>query len=188
MLDLLELVELQGRVADSENVAGAGLFIDKDALPVAHDLLFDLQQALAFEHNGEDITGRDITRVVQLDELAQERLGVLLLNRLHAGHGRGIDTLPIGDEAFAVTRALAVLALPAGLANIGAPKIGFLIEQQRVIRLPVGKRLAAGGASVSARLDVPLGHIAVTAAAGGTSPAVHAAKKKTPATKNSVWS
>src|ERR1019366_3866247 len=117
-------------------------------------------------------TGRDITRVVQLDELAQERLGVLLLNRLHAGHGRGIDTLPIGDEAFAVTRALAVLALPAGLANIGAPKIGFLIEQQRVIRLPVGKRLAAGGASVGARLDVPLGHIAVTAAAGGTSPAV----------------
>jgi len=147
-LDLLELVELQGRVDDGEHVARRGLFINKYPLAVAHDLLFDLQQALSFQHDGENITGRDVTRVVQLDQLPQEGLGVFPLNRIDGSRWRGIDAMPIGDEAFAVARALAVLLLPAGLANVGTPKISFLIEQQRVIRLLVGKGLAAGGAGV----------------------------------------
>ena len=37
-------------------------------------------------------------------------------------------------------------------------KIRLLVEQQRVIRLPVGKRLAAGLAAVGAGLNVPLVH------------------------------
>ena len=127
-------------------------------MPVAHELFFDLEQPFAFEHDGENIPGRNIARVVQLDELAQERLGVFPLNRIDVGLGCEVNTLPIGDEPFAVTRALAVLLLPAGFANVGAPEIGFLIEEQRVIHLLVGKGLAASGAGVSAGLDVPLGH------------------------------
>src|ERR1019366_7734311 len=125
-LHLLQLVELQGRVDDGEYVACAGSFIDEHAMSVARDLLFDLEQTFALEHDGENIRGRNVAWVVQLDQLAQEGLGILPLNRINRGRRRSIDAMPIGDEAFAVARALAVLLLPAGLANVRAPEIGFL--------------------------------------------------------------
>src|SRR2546422_10148742 len=66
--------------------------------------------------------------------------------------------MPIRNESFAVARALAVLLLPASLADVGAAECGFIVKQQRVINLFVLKVFAASFARVSAALNVPLGH------------------------------
>ena len=121
-------------------------------------MLFDFEQTLAFEHHGQDIGGGDIARIVQLDQLAQQRFGVLPLNGVNPRHGRFINAVPIRDEAFAVARAVAVLLLPAGPADVRAVEIGLLIEKQRVISLLIGKSFAAGPARVAARLNIPLSH------------------------------
>jgi hypothetical protein len=47
-LDLLKLIQLQGRVDDGEHVARCGLFVDENPLAVAQELFFDFEQALAF--------------------------------------------------------------------------------------------------------------------------------------------
>ena len=56
MLNLLELVELEVRVDDGEDVAGFGLFVDEDAVTVANKLFLHSKEAFAFEHDGQDVT------------------------------------------------------------------------------------------------------------------------------------
>src|SRR5207245_1622346 len=98
-------------------------------------------------------------RIVQLDHLPQQRFGVLLPDRVgRGGRRRLIDPLPVRNEPFAVAGAVAVLRLPAWVANIESLEIVFLVKQQRVIGLLVGKGLAAGLAPGRAGLDVPLVH------------------------------
>src|ERR1043165_9741677 len=97
-------------------------------------------------------------RIVQLDQLSQQRFGRFFLDRFGDGRRRLIHALPVGNETFAVLCALAVLGLPALLANIRPAKLRFLLEQQRVIMLPVGKSSAAAITDVAARLYVPFRH------------------------------
>jgi hypothetical protein len=97
-------------------------------------------------------------RVVKLNEFAQERFGGFFLDGLGLRDGSFIDPLPIGDETFPVTAAVAVLLLPAGLAEVEAMEIGAFIEEERMVGLFIGERFAAGGAGVGARLNIPLGH------------------------------
>jgi len=66
--------------------------------------------------------------------------------------------MPIGNESFAVVGSLAVLALPAGLADVQPAEIVFLVEQQGVIHLLVEEGLFARLAMVRARLNVPFVH------------------------------
>src|SRR5438105_1654968 len=61
-------------------------------------------------------------------------------------------------KTFAAGRALAVLRRPARFANVESLVTGLFVEQQCVIRLLVGKRLAAGLTGMGSRLNVPLGH------------------------------
>jgi hypothetical protein len=49
-----ELVQMQIRIGYGENVARSRLFVNEHAPAVADDLLFHLEDALAFEHHGED--------------------------------------------------------------------------------------------------------------------------------------
>ena len=72
VLDLLKLIEVQVGVNDRKDVAGRGLLVNENAVAVALELLFDFEQALAFEHDGQNICGGDVTGVVQFDELAQQ--------------------------------------------------------------------------------------------------------------------
>ena len=126
------------------------LLIDKHALALAHDLLFDLEQALAFQHDREDVARGNVMRVIQLDQFPQERLGGFLLDGIGRGRRRFIDALPIGNEPFALARPITILLLPAGGANIRAAEIRLLIKQQSVIDLFIGKSFAASLTSVPA--------------------------------------
>jgi hypothetical protein len=158
-LDFFELIQAQVRVGDGEDVAGLRLLVDEHALAVADDLFLHLEDALAFEHHGEDVTGGGVARIILFDQFAQHRFRRVFLDRVHLWRGRFVNPLPVRDETLAFARAVAELVLPARLADVGAAQIfRALVEEQRVQRLPVGKRLAARLAGVGARLDVPLVH------------------------------
>ncbi len=142
-LDGFELVQPQIRVGDGEHVARPRLLVNEHAPAFADDLLLHLEDALAFEHHGEDERGGRVTRIVLLDELAQQCLGGLLLDGVRHRRRHFKNALPVGNKTFAFARAVAELALPAGFANVHAAQIfRVLVEQQRVQRLLVGKRLA----------------------------------------------
>jgi hypothetical protein len=66
--------------------------------------------------------------------------------------------VPIGNETFALSCAFTVLLLPAALADVRTPKICFLVEQQSVVSLFIGKMFAARFTGVRAGLDVPIVH------------------------------
>lgn len=128
MLHGLELVELQVRIDNREDVAGFGLLVYKHPLSITEDLFFDLEMAFAFEHHRQNVGCRDITRVVPLNDLAQERFGGFLLNGVRWRWRGFIDALPIGNKAFALSRPFAELFLPASLANIEATKRCFFVK------------------------------------------------------------
>ena len=94
-LDGFKLVELQIGVNDGENVPGGWVLVNENALAIAHNLLFDLEEALAFEHHGEDIASGYVLRIVELDEFSQKGLGVFLLNRFIRRRGRVVNSVPI---------------------------------------------------------------------------------------------
>jgi hypothetical protein len=71
VLDGLELIQLQVRVRDSEQVTGPCLLIDKDAFPLSHLLILDFEDAFAFEHDSQNETGSLIPWVVQLDQAVE---------------------------------------------------------------------------------------------------------------------
>src|ERR1035441_2896746 len=62
------------------------------------------------------------------------------------------------DEPGAVARVPGTLLLRARLADVRTPQLRRLFEEQRVIRLLVGKRLAARLAGLGTGLNVPLVH------------------------------
>jgi hypothetical protein len=157
-LDFLELVELQIGIDNGENVARDWMFVNENALAIPDNLLFDLEQALSFEHDCENVSCWDVLGIVEFDQFAQQGLGSFFLNGFVGRRRRVVDTMPVRQEAFAIARALAVLLLPAGLADIGTAEFGFIVEQQRVIGLFIGKMSAARFARVGAGLNVPLGH------------------------------
>ena len=136
------------RIGDGENVARGRLFVDEDPSSIADDLFFNFQDALAFEHHGEDVTGGRVLRIVLFDQLSQQGFRRFLLDRIRRRRRCKKNALPIGDESLPVCGSVAVLLLPAGLANVRAPEVGLLIEEQRVIRLLVNEALAASGAGV----------------------------------------
>jgi hypothetical protein len=142
-----------------KNIAGLGLLIDEHAIAVADDLFLHLEDAFTFEHHGEDVTGGRVTRIVLPDKFAQHRLGGVLVDRVHGRRRRFVNPLPVRDETFALSCAIAELILPARLADVRAAQIfRALVEEQRVERLPVGERLGARLTGVGAGLDVPLIH------------------------------
>ncbi|MDW8309645.1 MAG: hypothetical protein RMK20_09755, partial [Verrucomicrobiales bacterium] len=165
-LDVFQLVEFQVRVGNGEHVAGFALFVDEGAAAVANDLFLDLEDAFAFEHDGEDEGRREVARVVLLDELAQERLGGFAADGFGGRGRRFINALPVGDEAFALGGAVAELRLPAVVADIKPLQLAAFLEQERVIRGLVGEGATARFACRGARLDVPIvdGHVRVLSA------------------------
>ena len=94
-LDCFELVQMQIRVGDGEDVAGLRLLVNEHALAVAHDLFLHLEDAFAFEHHRQNIRSGRVTRIVLLDELPQNGLGGLLLDGVHRRHGRFVNPLPV---------------------------------------------------------------------------------------------
>src|SRR6185503_10885020 len=113
-----ELIQLEVRVRDGEQVARLRLFVKEHPPALALDLFFHFEDAFALEHYREDESRRGIPGIVQFDELSEQRLGVLFLNGLGwRGRRRFVDALPVGDEPLAVARAVA-FALPARLAQI----------------------------------------------------------------------
>src|ERR1039458_865611 len=86
-LDGFELVQPQVRIGNREHVAGPRLFVNEYAFAVADDLFLHLQHTLAFEHDGEDVTGGRVTRVVLLNQFPQQRFGGVLVNRIGGGGG-----------------------------------------------------------------------------------------------------
>ena len=128
VLDLLQLVELQFRIGDREEVTRAGLLIDENALAIANNLLLHFEQPLSFQHDRKNVTRGHVVWIIDFDELAEKRFGGFLLNRIAHLRRRFVNTLPIGDEAFALARAVTVLLLPASLANVGAAKLRFVVK------------------------------------------------------------
>jgi hypothetical protein len=63
------------------------------------------------------------------------------------------------DESGAVARVPGTLLLGARLADVRTPQLRRLFEKQRVIRLLVGKWLAAHLAGMGAGLNVPIVHV-----------------------------
>jgi hypothetical protein len=80
------------------------------------------------------------------------------LNRVYRCRWDFVDTLPVGNEPFAFAGAIAVLLLPARLADIKSEEGGFLIEEQRVVDLFIRKALAAALTGVGATLNIPVSH------------------------------
>src|SRR5665213_2462721 len=54
-LDFFQLIELKIRVGNGKDIAGSRLLVNKNAMAIALDLLFDFQQAFALEHDGQNI-------------------------------------------------------------------------------------------------------------------------------------
>jgi hypothetical protein len=158
MLNLLQLVELQVGIDNGEQITSPGLLVNENAPPIANELFFDFQLALAFEHHRQDVTCGNEPRVIFFDKFAEKGLSSLALDGLDRSAWGLIDALPVGDEAFPVTNTVAVLRLPTPLAYVGTLELRFVIEQQRVIPLLVGESFTAGGAGVGARLDLPFRH------------------------------
>ena len=94
-LDGFELIQVQGWVGDGEHVARPRLLVNEHALAVADDLLLHFQDALAFEHDGEEERGGRVTRSVLLDELAQQCLGGFLLDGVHHRRRHLKNALPV---------------------------------------------------------------------------------------------
>ena len=158
-LDLFELVEMQVGVGDGKDVAGFGLLINEDAAAFAEDLLFHFKDALALEHDGEDVTGGRVLRIVLFDELAKQGFGGVFLNGLDDGRGRVENGLPMGDKALAIAGTITELVLPAVLADIHAAEFGPLIREEGMQGLFIGKRLLAGFARGGTGLNVPFVHV-----------------------------
>ena len=151
------MVQLQIGIADREEIAGLRLFVHEHALAISRELLFHLEQPFALQHDRQNIGRRNKFRIIDLDQLAQKRFGIFLLDCVWRGGGRHfIDALPMRDESLPIARALAVLLLPARRADIQPHEIALLVKEQRVIALLMIKSLAAALASMRARLDIPL--------------------------------
>src|SRR5579864_8669670 len=131
MLNRLELVELKVGIDDREEIPGLRMFVNEYALPVAEELFLDLEEPFALEHDRQDITGWDITRIVEFNQLAQKRFRCLLLDGFGFRRGSFIDALPIGNKTFAVPSAVTELLLPARLADVHAPEIRFFVEDRK---------------------------------------------------------
>lgn len=159
-LDFLQLIELQVRVGNLEQVACLDVLVNEDALIVFHQLRFDFQQPFPFKHHGQNKSRRGVGRIILFDQFAQKRFGGFFLNWIQRrGRWNGIDALPVGNESSAIRRALAVLGFPAILANV-EPFVGVLvIEQKRMKRLFIGEGLSASLAGMRARLDIPVDHL-----------------------------
>lgn len=136
------------------------MFVNEHARAVANQLLLDLQNPFPLQHDGQDVTGGRVLGIILLNQLPQQRLGGLFLNRFRHRRRAFIDTLPMRNEPAPVLR-IGKLALPAGGANIRAPELRFLFQQQCVIRFFVRERLAAHFTAVAARLYIPLGNQAL---------------------------
>jgi hypothetical protein len=159
VLDLLQLIELESGIGDGENVAGPGVFVDEKAPVIRVDLLFNFQDAFAFQHHGQDVADGVILGVLGFNQGTEEGFGGLLLNGINGGGGRGvIDALPLGDEAFAFAGAIAELGLPASGADIEALVLLFVLKEQGMVGLKVRKGPFALLADPRARLNIPLVH------------------------------
>jgi DNA-binding Lrp family transcriptional regulator len=99
-----------------------------------------------------------MARIILLDEFPEQRFGGFLLDGIHDGRGRFVDSLPVRDETGRRRGALRGLLLPARFADVGAPQVRRYVQQQRVIRLPVGEGLLTRFAGVGSGLNVPFVH------------------------------
>lgn len=120
------------------------MLINEKPLTVADKLFFDFQDAFTLEHDGEDIAGGGVLGIILLYEFAKERFRSVFLNRLDNWSGRCKDGLPMGNKTFSFASALAELGLPAIFANVHAAQFCALVKKQRVKRLFISKRPAAG--------------------------------------------
>ena len=77
-LNSLQLVELQIRIGNSEQVPGFGLFVNENSVSLANKLFFYFKKPFALEHDREDVTGRNVMRIIQFDDLAQKRFSGFL--------------------------------------------------------------------------------------------------------------
>jgi len=138
-----ELIELQFWIGNGENVAGFRLLVNKDPSAFGFDLLFHAQQSLALEHHRQDERRSRVARIVEFDQLSQERLGCRLLDRIdRRRRGRLVFAMPAGDKTFALA-GLAVLLRPAFVADVDAQEIALLVEEDGVVALLVGERPVA---------------------------------------------
>ena len=95
-LDLFELIEVQIRIGNREDVTGLGMLVDKNSLAVAPELLLHFQDAFALQHHGENVGGGRVARIILRDDFSQHRLGGFLLNGINRMRGRRfVSSVPL---------------------------------------------------------------------------------------------
>ena len=141
---MFEFVEPQLHIGHNENVARLRVFVDQDR-PAFRLLGLDLfQDPLSLEHDGEDITGVRVRRVVLRQKAPQKIFRVFFRQRLRRrGRRRLVARLPKrkGPDIFVPLR-------PGFFAQIFAAKAFAFAEEQRVklfarLQKPVAVRAQA---------------------------------------------
>jgi len=120
-LDQFQLIQPQIGIGDGEDIAGFRLFVNENALAIAHHLFLHFQNPFALEHHRQDISRRGMCRIVLLDELSQQGLGGVFLNGLGDRRRGFVNALPMRNKA-GLALGIGKFRGPAGRANIGAPK------------------------------------------------------------------
>ena len=147
VLDMLDFVQPQMHVGHNENVAGLGVFIDQNRPLVRFARLNLLQDAFSLEHDGENVTGVDVRRIVPGQETPQNIFRAFLSERFWWLRRRWLVThLPEGE------RSNIFIALRPGLfAQIFPPKPVSFAKEQRV-KLFSGLKGTPGFARMRPRL------------------------------------
>jgi len=159
LLHLFEMIQLELRIGNAEEIAAFAVFVDKDASAVLDHLGLHFENAFAFEHHGQDVTGASVFGGVLFDQFSKQRFGGVFLDWLRrGGWRRRIDALPMRDESFFVHGALAVLGFPAIFANVEAMISLGLVEEQSVEGLLIRKWLLTRLTGMRARLNIPINH------------------------------
>ena len=70
-LHLVKLVELERGIDNGEDFARPRMFIDEHAPSIADELFFHLEQSLAFQHDGKNVSSGNVVRIVEFDQFSQ---------------------------------------------------------------------------------------------------------------------
>lgn len=154
VLHRFQLLELQVWVRNLEQVTTFWVFVNEHALAIAGELGFDFEDALAFEHGGEDVPGRGVSGIVFLEELAQKCFGSFFLDGVGRRGWRWLKLGdPMRDELGCIL--LSTTFFPAALTEVLALVTDLGFGQKGVKLLVVHERFLTLLTGARARLDVP---------------------------------
>jgi len=150
-LDVLEFSEPQPRFGHDENVPALSVFVNQNGPVVRLFRLYLFEDAFPLEHDGENVTGVGVRRIVLGEETAQKFLGAFLGKRFwRRGRGRFVARFPKGKwpDIF-------VALGPCLFAQIFAAKTVAFAKEQRVELLARLEQPPGSRAGVRAMFDRP---------------------------------